>query len=151
MRFRVQSLASLNGLRIQRCSELQCRLVATAAIRPLAWEPPYAAGVALEKDTKQTNKQTKKPHKKQLKTVQLVSERQVVLAAFHWEAAAFRTPWAPWAISSQLSVALLSLLPPGRPPCFTCTHSLWFLVSFSTCENKDYQHQHPPTGQGCGC
>ena len=26
-----------------------CRLVATALIRPLAWEPPYAAGVALEK------------------------------------------------------------------------------------------------------
>ena len=25
------------------------RLVATAPIRPLAWEPPYATGVALEK------------------------------------------------------------------------------------------------------
>ena len=33
---------------------------ATALIRPLAWDPPYAAGVALEKkDEKQTNKQTK--------------------------------------------------------------------------------------------
>ena len=30
-------------------------LAATAPIRPLAWEPPYAMGVALEK-TKQTNK-----------------------------------------------------------------------------------------------
>ena len=30
---------------------------AVAAIRPLAWEPPSAAGVALKKDkTKQTNK-----------------------------------------------------------------------------------------------
>ena len=28
---------------------LWCRLVATAPIRPLAWEPPYAIGVALEK------------------------------------------------------------------------------------------------------
>ena len=27
---------------------LWCRLVATAPIRPLAWEPPYAAGVAQE-------------------------------------------------------------------------------------------------------
>ena len=28
---------------------LWCRLAATALIRALAWEPPYAAGVALEK------------------------------------------------------------------------------------------------------
>ena len=28
------------------------RLVATAPIRPLAWEPPYAAGAALEKAKK---------------------------------------------------------------------------------------------------
>ena len=28
---------------------LWCRLVATALIRPLAWEPPYAVGAALEK------------------------------------------------------------------------------------------------------
>ena len=26
------------------------RLAATAPIRPLAWEPPYASGAALEKD-----------------------------------------------------------------------------------------------------
>ena len=31
-----------------------CRLVATAPVRPLAWELPYAAGVALE------DKKTKK-------------------------------------------------------------------------------------------
>ena len=30
--------------------------MATAPISPLAWEPPYAAGAALEKE-KQTNKQ----------------------------------------------------------------------------------------------
>ena len=35
------------------------RPTAVASIRPLAWEPPYATGVALEKDkNKQTNKQT---------------------------------------------------------------------------------------------
>ena len=28
---------------------LWCRPVATAPIRPLAWEPPYAMGVTLEK------------------------------------------------------------------------------------------------------
>ena len=33
------------------------RLVATAPIRPLAWEPPYAKGAALKKDKKKkTNK-----------------------------------------------------------------------------------------------
>ena len=38
---------------------LWCRPVATALIRPLAWEPPYAMGVALKKaKTKQKQKQT---------------------------------------------------------------------------------------------
>ena len=37
---------------------LWCRPVATAPIWPLAWEPPYATGVALEKAKRQkTNKQ----------------------------------------------------------------------------------------------
>ena len=36
---------------------LWCRPMATAPILPLAWELPYAKGVA-----KQTNKQTKKNH-----------------------------------------------------------------------------------------
>jgi len=35
---------------------LWCRLVATAPIRPLAWEPPYAAGAALEKAKRQKKK-----------------------------------------------------------------------------------------------
>ena len=52
MRLRVQSLASLSGLRIQRFCELWCRSAATALIRPLAWEPPYAEGAALEKTKK---------------------------------------------------------------------------------------------------
>ena len=61
IRFQVQFLASLSGFRIQCCCELRCcrcgldmallwllnRPVATALIRPLAQEPPYAAGVAL--------------------------------------------------------------------------------------------------------
>ena len=38
---------------------LWCRLAATAPIRPLAWEPPYASGAALEKD-KKTKKKKKK-------------------------------------------------------------------------------------------
>ena len=32
---------------------LWCRPAATALIRPLAWEPPYAAGAALEKAKRQ--------------------------------------------------------------------------------------------------
>ena len=49
----VRSLPLLSGLTIRRCRELWCRLqtrlrslVAMALIRPLAWEPPYAAGAA---------------------------------------------------------------------------------------------------------
>jgi len=32
---------------------LWCRPAATAPVRPLAWEPPYAAGAALEKAKRQ--------------------------------------------------------------------------------------------------
>ena len=60
MRLWVWSLALLSGLRIQHaviCVGRRCgldpallwlwrRLAATAPIRPLAWEPPYAEGVA---------------------------------------------------------------------------------------------------------
>ena len=59
MRFQVQSQASLSGLRIQHCCELWCRLAATAPIRPLAWEPPYAPDVALKKGQKTKDKKKK--------------------------------------------------------------------------------------------
>ena len=36
------------------------RLVATALIRPLAWEPAYAASAALEKTKKKKKPRTKK-------------------------------------------------------------------------------------------
>ena len=36
------------------------RPAAAAPIRPLAWEPPYAAGVALEKAKKKKKKKKKK-------------------------------------------------------------------------------------------
>ena len=62
---RVRSLPLLSGLMIRRCRELWCRLLswldpallwhrlaATAPIRPLAWESPYAMGAALEKTLK---------------------------------------------------------------------------------------------------
>ena len=35
---------------------LWCRVAAIAPIQPLAWEPPYAAGAALEKDKKKKKK-----------------------------------------------------------------------------------------------
>ena len=45
-----------------RCSSdpsllwLWCRPVATAPVRPLAWEPPYAMGAVLEKAKRQKKK-----------------------------------------------------------------------------------------------
>ena len=54
----VRSLALLSGLKIWRCHELWCKsqtwpasgvAVATAPIRPLAWEPPNATGAALKR------------------------------------------------------------------------------------------------------
>ena len=66
MRLWLRSLALLSGLTIQHCRELWCRLqmqlgshvavsLATAPIRPLAWEPPYAAGAAQEMAKRQKN------------------------------------------------------------------------------------------------
>ena len=66
LRLQVRFLALLSGLRIRHCRELWYRLqtrigsdpvllwlwrrpVAAAPIKLLAWEPPYAAGAALEK------------------------------------------------------------------------------------------------------
>ena len=58
MRLWVRSLALLSG---GSDFAVRCGVGrgATAPIGPLAWEPPEAAGVALEK-TKRQNKQTKK-------------------------------------------------------------------------------------------
>ena len=58
MRRQVWSLALLSRLRIWCCCELWYRSAATVPIGPLAWEPPYAAGVALKK-TKRQKKKTK--------------------------------------------------------------------------------------------
>uniref|UniRef100_A0A8D1V556 Uncharacterized protein n=1 Tax=Sus scrofa TaxID=9823 RepID=A0A8D1V556_PIG len=64
MRLQVRSLALLSGLRTRPCRELWCRSQtrlgsgiavalcrpsATALLRPLAWEPPYAMGAALKR------------------------------------------------------------------------------------------------------
>ena len=49
----------------RRCSSdlvllwLWCRPAAVAPIRPLAWEPPYAMGAALEKTKKKKKKKKK--------------------------------------------------------------------------------------------
>ena len=72
MRLQVRTLALLSWLTIRRCRELWCRLqtrlgsrvavavahrpAAIAPIGPLAWEPPYAMGVALEKTKKKKKK-----------------------------------------------------------------------------------------------
>ena len=73
MRLWVQSLALLSRLRIQCCHELWCRSqtwlgsqllwlwcrpVAAALARPLAWEPPYATGAALEMAKRQKKKKS---------------------------------------------------------------------------------------------
>ena len=74
-RMKVQSLASLSGLRTQHCLELWCglqmwlgsgiaviwyRLAAAAPILPLAWELPYATDAALHPCQKKSKKKKKK-------------------------------------------------------------------------------------------
>ena len=49
----------LSGSGIQHCHELwgRCRQAAEALIPPLAWELPYAPGLALENDRKERTKE----------------------------------------------------------------------------------------------
>ena len=69
MRLQVQFLAPLSELRIRRCHVhgvghrwgldpmwLWCRLAAIALIRSLAWELPYAVGVALKRQKSKNKK-----------------------------------------------------------------------------------------------
>ena len=56
MRTQVQSLALLSALRIWHCHELWGKLAAIAPTRPLAWELPYAAGVALKRQGEKKKK-----------------------------------------------------------------------------------------------
>ena len=73
MRIQVRSLASLSGLRVQRCCELWCRSqtrlgsraavalyrpVGAAPIQPRAWELPYAAGAELKSKITETKQNT---------------------------------------------------------------------------------------------
>ena len=79
MRTRVQPLASLSGLRIRHCLScgvghrcglypallwLWCRQDVIALIGPLAWEPPYAASVALKRPQKEQRKKKNPKNKK---------------------------------------------------------------------------------------
>ena len=55
------------------------RLAATAPIQSLAWEPPYATGMALKK-AKKTKKKKKKKKKKRMFTVTLFmgAKKQII-------------------------------------------------------------------------
>ena len=76
---------------------LWCRLVATAPIRSLAWEPPYAEGAALEKTKRQINKQTKNKNKSSKEIVE--KETVIYKILFLVSTFSFRpahlTLWAP--------------------------------------------------------
>ena len=52
----VRPLASPSRLRIWHCYGHCCSPAATAPIGPLAWEPPYAEGVALKRQKDQKKK-----------------------------------------------------------------------------------------------
>ena len=70
MRTRVRSLASLTGLRIWHSCELWWRPAAAGLIRPLAWDPPYAVGVALKRQKK------KKKKKKEITKVEIRTDKK---------------------------------------------------------------------------
>ena len=51
---------------------LWCRLAAVALIQPLAWEPPYAASVALKRQKDKKKKKKRKRKKKKLEKTNLI-------------------------------------------------------------------------------
>ena len=63
MRMQVRSVASLSGLRVWVAVSCGVRLAVAALIRPLAWELPYAAGVALRSKKKKKEKEKKEKEK----------------------------------------------------------------------------------------
>ena len=56
------------------------RLVATALIRPLAWEPPYAAGAALEKAERQKKKKRKRKTKQTITIIPELSSNHFLIS-----------------------------------------------------------------------
>ena len=66
------------------------RLVSTALIRPLAWEPPYATGAALEKAKRQKKKKKKRRH---IHTIQCW--RKHTLSSIAFQSTNGRTLWCP--------------------------------------------------------
>ena len=63
MRIQIQSLGPLIGLKDLVLLWLWRRLAATALIRPLAWEPPYAVGSVPRKGKKTKKMKIKKKFK----------------------------------------------------------------------------------------
>ena len=90
-------MASLSGSGTQCCCELWHSSAAAAPIQPLAWEPPYAKGAALEK--------AKRPKKKKkihycLPLLVEVNNQSLTQAS---------SPTRPWKISFPLTIILSNI------------------------------------------
>ena len=57
---------------------LWCRLAATALIRPLAWEPPYALGAALQKAKTHTQKNNNNVNERESEIQMLIEDGVMV-------------------------------------------------------------------------
>ena len=60
----IRSLACAQWVKDPMLLWLWCRPAAEAPIRPLAWEPPYATGVALKRQKKKKKEKRKKVKKR---------------------------------------------------------------------------------------
>jgi len=96
VRMRVQSLASLSGLRIWFCHKLWCsrryglnpellwlwhRLVAIAPIWPLAWELAYAVGMAIKRKKKKDFKAARHEHEMPFAVLKHLSQKKFFSSA----------------------------------------------------------------------
>ena len=84
------SIAVSCGVGLRRSSDptllwLWRRLTATAPIRPLAWEPPYATGAAQETAKRQKNKKNKKNKENEHLTFYLFSYKLRLCLKIKWE------------------------------------------------------------------
>ena len=99
MRMGVRFLASIIGLRIRHCRELWCRPAATALIRPLAWEPPYALDAALKRTKEKKKKKPTMGHNKIYKLSHNKENHKKMKKPPEWEKIVANRAWDKGLIS----------------------------------------------------
>ena len=153
---RVQSLASLSGLRIWHCCELWLWPAAASPIQPLASELPYAAGVALKTKTKTKTKKSRvgavwpipshKSHSKPSGCQGRVDSKSVAKGPsvgsdlFEGSGHGFCTAWCPlWSLGQSPGAGRRPMVT-GAPSCSSTFQASSIIWEILLAENTSCSH-----------